>query len=172
VEILMPWSGTRQLNDAPLGLSGQAFDDSSRMLTGGRLRWMLGHRLLGTGGRITVSGLPAGRHRIFLVATDRFGRSGRASVVVVLRGSRPVFIVLSAPRSAKPKARSLRLKVASSLATTLVVRVPGLRAQRFAVGRGTRRLTVRIRRGHATLQLKLSLGAGGLTRKVGIGVKR
>ncbi len=172
VQILMPWSGSRQLNDAPLGLDGQAFDDSSRMLTGRRLRWMLGRRLLGTGARITVSGLPAGRHRIVLVATDRSGRSGRASVEVVLRGSRPVFIVLSAPRSANRRARSLRLKVASSLPTTLVVRVPGLRAQRFKVGRGTRRLTVRIRRGHTTLQLKLSLGAGGLTRKVGIAVQR
>jgi hypothetical protein len=172
VQILMPWSGTRELNDAPLALDGQAFDDSSRMLTGRRLRWMLGHRLLGTGARITVTGLPAGRHRIVLVATDRSGRSGRASVEVVLRGSRPVFIALSAPRSAKRKARSLRLKVASSLPATLVVQVPGLRAQRFAVGRSIRHLNVRIRRGRATLELKLSLGAAGLTRKVGIAVKR
>ncbi len=172
VQIMMPSSGTRELNDAPLGLEGQAFDDSSRMLTGPRLRWMLGHRLLGTGGRITVTGLPAGRHRIVLVATDRFGRTGRASVEVVLRGSRPVFIALAAPRSAKRKARSLRLKVASSLPVPLVVRVPGLRAQRFTVGRSTRRLTVRIRPGHTTLQLKLSLGAGALTRKVGIVVTR
>lgn len=171
-EILMPWSGTRELNDAPLGLDGQAFDDSSRMLTGRRLRWMLGQRLLGTGGRITVTGLSAGRHRIVLVATDRFGRIGRASVEVVLRGARPVFTVLSAPPSAKRNARSLRLKVASSLPATLVVRVPGGRAQRFTLGRTTRRLTVRIRRGHTTLQLNLSLGAGGLTRKVGLAVKR
>jgi hypothetical protein len=172
VQIVMPWSGTRELNDAPLGLSGQAFDDSSRMLTGKRLRWLLGRRLLGTGGRITVTGLPAGRHRIDLVATDRFGRRGRASVEVVLRASRPVFIVLSVPRSAKRRARSLSLRVASSLPATLLVRIPGLAPQRFSVGRHPRRLNVRIRRGRTTLGLKLSLRAGGLSRTVGIAVRR
>jgi hypothetical protein len=172
VQIVMPWSGTRELNDAPLGLSGQAFDDSSRMLTGKRLRWMLGRRLLGTGAEITVTGLPAGRHRIELVATDAFGRRGNASVEVVLRASRPVFIELSAPRRAARKARSLYLTVASSLQATLVVGIQGLRAQRFAVGRSARRIKVRIRRGGATLELKLALRAGGQARSVRIAVQR
>jgi hypothetical protein len=172
VQIEMPWSGTRELNDAPVGFSGQAFDDSSKMLTGKRLRWMLGHRLLGTGAQITVTGLPAGRHRIELIATDRFGRRGHASVEVVLRASRPVFLKLSAPRHATRRAQSLRLTVASSLPATLVVGSSGLRVQRFAVGRNARHLKVRIRRGRATLALKLSLRAGGQTRTVRIAVQR
>ncbi len=172
VQIVMPWSGTRELNDAPVGLSGQAFDDSSRMLTGKRLRWMLGHRLLGTGAQITVTGLPAGRHRIELIATDRFGRRGHASVEVVLRASQPVFIELSAPRHATRKAQSLRVTVASSLQATLVVGTSGMRVQRFAVGRSARHLKVRIRRGRATLELKLSLRAGGQARNVRIAVRR
>jgi hypothetical protein len=172
VQIVMPWSGTREFNDAPLGLSGQAFDDSSRMLAGKHLRWMLGHRLLGTGAQITVTGLPAGRRRIELIATDRFGRSGHASVVVVLGASRPVFIELSVPRRAARKAQSLRVTVASSLQATLVVAINGLPVQRFAVGRRGRRLKLRIRRGRATLELKLSLRAGGQRRSVRIAVQR
>jgi hypothetical protein len=172
VEIVMPWQNTRQLVDAPLGLSGEAFDDSSRMLAGGRLRWLLGRRLLGSGARITVTGLTAGRHVIDLVATDRFGRRGRAAVTVVMRAARPVFIVLSTPHRVGPTARSLRVMVGSSQPATLTVRTRGESAQRFAVGRAKKRLRIRIRRGHSTLGLNLSLSAGGLTRAVQIAISR
>ena len=172
VQILTPWPHLRQPNDAPLVLIGQAFDDSSAPLTGRRLRWMLGRRLLGTGARVTVAGLPAGAHRISLVARDRLGRAGVASIGVRLRASKPLFLKLSAPRSLGRKARTLRLTVSSSLDATLVVRQAGLRAQRFAVGRRTRRLLVRAPRGRGPLTLRLSLSAGGLTRTAVLGVLR
>jgi hypothetical protein len=144
VQILLPWPGLRQSNDAPLVLSGQAFDDQSRLLTGRHLRWMLGRRLLGTGAQITVSGLPAGARRIELIARDSSDRAGVASIAVRLRAARPLFLTLQAPRELGPKARSLRLTVSSSLDATLLVRVPGLRPQRFAVRRRVRRLTVKV----------------------------
>jgi hypothetical protein len=172
VRILLPWPHLRQPNDAALVLSGQAFDDQSRQLAGGQLRWMLGRRLLGTGSRITVTGLPAGMRRIDLVARDRVGRTGVVSLIVGLRATRPLFLKLQAPRKLGRKARSLRLTVSSSLAATLVVRVAGLRPQRFAVGRRTRHLTVHILRGRKLLSLRLSLSAGGLTRATALNVPR
>src|SRR5207302_2944857 len=115
VSILLPAHGFRQPNDAPLFLSGQAFDDRLRMLTGRHLRWMLGRRLLGTGAQITVTGLPAGRRRIELIATDAAGRRGRASLYVGLRAARPLFLVLATRHTARRTARTLRLRIASSL---------------------------------------------------------
>jgi hypothetical protein len=172
VQILLPWPHLRQPNDAPLVLSGQAFDDRSRMLTGRRLRWMLGRRLLGTGAQITVSGLPAGAHRIDLVARDGFGRRGVASIAVQLRASKPLFLKLQAPRSVGRKAKSVRLTVSSSLDATLLVRVGGLRAQRFTVARRTRQLRVHVLPGGKPVSLRLSLSAGGLTRTLVLNVIR
>jgi hypothetical protein len=172
VQILSPRSRLSQPNGAPLVLSGQAFDDRSRRLTGKRLRWMLGRRLLGTGAQITVSGLPGGRRRIKLIARDRFGRRATAAVVVRLRATLPLFLKLQAPRTAGRKARSLRLTVSSSVPATLVVRIAGRRAQRFAVGRETRRLKVLVNRGSTTLILTLSLQAGGPVRTAVLTVPR
>jgi hypothetical protein len=159
VSILLPARRFHQPNDAPLLLSGQAFDDHSRVLAGGRLRWMLGRRRLGTGAQITATGLPPGVHRIDLVARDSTGRVGRASVIVRLDAARPLFLKLTTPRSVRRSARSLRFTVSSSLAATLIVQAPGLRAQRFSVGRRTRRLTVRIHSGGKALSLRLVLTA-------------
>ncbi len=138
VTILSPARRLKQPNDAPLVLSGQASDDRARALTGRRLRWLLGKRVLGTGERISAAGLPAGRHRIDLLARDSAGRTSRASVVVVLTAARPLFLTLSGPSAVKRTARSLRLKVTSSLPATLVVRATGLRTQSFTVSRRQR----------------------------------
>ena len=64
------------------------------------------------------------------------------------------------------------MTIASSLSTTLTVHAPGLHLQRLTVGRSARRLKVRIRRGRATLALKLSLGPRGLARNVTVSIRR
>jgi hypothetical protein len=128
--------------------------------------------VLGTGSDIARAGLPSGRHRIDLWARDVAGRTGRASVVVVLKAAQPLFLSLSAPKVVKRAARSLSLRVSSSLAAGLVVRVAGVRAQRFAVSRRERTIRVRIPRGRKAVALRLSLGAAGLTRKATLSVPR
>jgi hypothetical protein len=171
--ILTPSPGTRQPDDAPLVLSGQAFDDAGTMLRGARLRWLFRGRLLGTGSGIAVTALRPGRDRLELLARDRFGRTGSASVVVVVRAARPLFLVLSAPKRVARGARALRLKVASSLDARLAVRVAARgRRQRFAVSRRLRSLRVSIPAGHNPLSLQLSLSAGGPTRTVTVVVRR
>jgi hypothetical protein len=159
VAILLPARRFHQPNDAPLLLSGQAFDDHSHVLAGGHLRWMLGRRRLGIGAQTTVTGLPPGVHRIDLLARDSTGRVGRASVIVRLDAARPLFLTLTTPRSVRRSARSLRFAVSSSLPATLIVQAPGLRSQRFSVGRRTRRLIVRIHSGRKALSLRLILSA-------------
>jgi hypothetical protein len=173
VSILSPSPGVREPNDAPLVLSGQAVDDSGKLLGGKRLRWFLGARVLGTGAHIAVAGLRAGHDRIVLVGTDGAGRAGRASVTVVLRAARPLFLVLSAPKRVKRNAGVLKLKVSSSLDARLAVRTSvHARAQRFTVSRRPRTLAVHIPRSSKRLALGLSLSAGGLTRTVTVVVRR
>jgi hypothetical protein len=155
VAITSPARGMREPNDAPLVLSGQAFDDKGTMLTGKRLRWLAGRRVLGTGRSISATGLTPGRRTITLVARDHFGRTGRRSVKVAITGARPLFLVLKAPATIKRKARSVRLKVASTLPGRLVVR-----GQRFKVSRKPRSLKVRIAPGSGRLTLRLRLASG------------
>jgi hypothetical protein len=161
VKILSPVRRLKQPSDAPLVLSGQAFDDRGDALTGRRLRWRAGRILLGTGADITATGLRAGRHRIDLLARDGAGRTSRASVVVTLSGARPFFLTLTAPKSVKRSARTLRMKLASSLPAKLTVR-GGRGTQRFTVGRRARTVTVRIPSGTKALKLRLTLSAGKL----------
>ena len=125
VSILLPVRRFHQPNDAPLVLSGQAFDDRSRQVTGRQLRWMLGRRLLGTGTRSRSAAHRPGE-TIELLARDKSGRVGRASVVVRLGAARPLFLKLGTPRSVRRAARSLRITVSSSVSATLIVHAPGL----------------------------------------------
>jgi hypothetical protein len=115
------------------------------------------------GAQISPTALGPGRDRIVLVARDRFGRTGRASVLVTLRAARPLFLVLSAPKRVKRSARSLKLKVRSSLDAQLAVRVAArAKQQGFSVSRRLRTLTT----------LGLPLSADGLTRTQTVSVRR
>jgi len=172
VRILTPRPGFSLPNDAPLVLSGQAFDDQSNLLTGRHLRWMLGRRLLAVGEQVTVGGLPPGRHRIDLLARDGAGRVSRASLVVRLRAARPLFLRLATPRVLARTARFLQIAVASSLTARLVVRTAGMHPQQFTVSRNTRRVTVRTLRGRKPTSVRFSLSSGGLTRTVVVVVHR
>lgn len=160
VRITSPGDGVRQPNDATLLLSGQAFDDRGRAITGRRLRWLAGRRLLGTGAEISVAGLPATTRRIVLEARDRAGRIGRDVVRVHLAAARPLLLKVSAPQRAARTQRSLRIRVASSIAARLVVRGAGVRTQRFAVSRSPRSLRIAIPRGRKPLVLRLALRGG------------
>jgi hypothetical protein len=85
VQITSPSAGTTVASTASLVLSGQAYDDALRPITGKRLTWFDGKRRLGRGATISVRGLPAGTRRLQLRAKDRNGRTGRATVTVKVR---------------------------------------------------------------------------------------
>ena len=172
VTIVSPQAGAVQDNAAPLLLRGQAFDDTLAPIHGSRLRWFLGRKLLGTGAEIAPAGLRAGRDRIVLEARDATGRTSRASVLVRLLPTRPVFLAVSAPRRVLRKARTLRLMIVSSVTARLVVRTAGVRTQRFTASRERRRLKVKIHRGRSALKLTLVLGSGSLKRTLDLSIRR
>ncbi|MCW2952516.1 MAG: hypothetical protein JWQ48_1686 [Conexibacter sp.] len=136
-------------------LRGAARDDRDAPITGRRLRWLAGGRLLGSGPSIAVA-LPAGTRRIVLAATDRSGRVATASVGVRLRATTPFFLRLDVPSRIAPRARTATLVVASTQPATLRVG-----ARRFAVGAAARRIRVPVRPGRTTVTLRLTLTAGG-----------
>jgi hypothetical protein len=171
VQILSPRRGARQPNDAPLVLRGQAFDDVNGSLTGKRLRWYVGRKLVGTGTQTAPVGLRAGRHRVQLLARDRFGRVGRAAITVHLTAARPAFLVLKAPASVSRSARSVALKVASTLRARLTVR-GGRGTQRARVSRRTRTVRVVVKPGRSPLALRLTLVAGGRSTPATIAIAR
>jgi hypothetical protein len=167
VRILSPLRGARQPIDARLVLTGEAFDDTGARLGRKQLVWRAGKRVLGRGESVAPLGLPPGRRRITLTATDRFGRRGRASVVVRLRPATPVLLTARGPKSVGQKARRVKLRVAASIPARLTVR-----GQRFKVDRRVRRIRVKVRRGTKPLALTLRVAAGGRASVTRVRIKR
>lgn len=148
VRILSPIGGARQSGDAGLVLRGEAFDDAGRSLSGRRLVWRDGRRVLGRGAAVIAHGVRSGD--VSLTATDRFGRSSRARVRVKMHPA-PAF--LTTLRAVGRRGRSVRLRVAASRPGTLRVR-----GRRYDVGRTTRTILVRVGRAKSA-RLVLRLGA-------------
>ena len=156
VTIVAPSRAVRIGADGTLVAQGAAQDDGGRRLTGRRLTWRLGRRIIGRGQEISAVDLPAGRRRLRLTARDRVGRSATASVPVRVLPVTPQFIELEAPKSIRRRARTLRLRVLTSV--TAAMRIG---RQRFHVGRRSRTIIVRVTPGRRPLRLRAKLTAGG-----------
>ena len=155
VVILDAGPGLRSDAGAEVVLNGQARDDQGRPIVGRRLRWLAGRRLLGTG--TALSAEPRlGTRSIRLVATDRAGRVGSASVPIRVRATTPFFVRFDAAGRIARRATSVLLTAATTQAATLRV---GRR--RFAVGPAARRLRLPVPRGRGRHTLRLTLTAGG-----------
>jgi hypothetical protein len=171
VTISDPRPGGALVNDHVEALSGYAVDDAGHVVPDRRLHWFAGHRRLGRGGSLSVLGLPAGgRVRLRLVATDRRGRRGSASIVVEVTGHPPRFIELTGRRAG---ARSLRLRVASSIPARLRVSGAHVRRHRSRVGPAARTVRVRLRgRAGRRVRVRLRLSSGRLASKLELTVRR
>jgi hypothetical protein len=167
VSIELPRNRARLRADEPLNLEGVAFDDRSRTLTGRSLQWLDGRRSLGRGPQVTALSLRPGKHTIRLVARDRGGRAGQASVRVIVTPVKPAFLVLQAPKSVSRKARRVAIRAAASLPGTLSVG-----RQRFKIDRRTRRFRVAVKPGRRPLRLRLSLQGGGRTTRAKLTIPR
>jgi hypothetical protein len=157
VRLLEPVRRQRIRADAPLRLSARAVGDFGAPLGYNAIRWFDGRRALGLGPAVAVQGLRPGRHRLRAVARVG-GRSGSASVLVRVLAVRPAFLRLDLPNTVSRRARRVRLRVATTVATRLQIG-----RQRFAVGRSPRRVAVAVRPGSTPLRLTLRLGSGRLT---------
>ncbi|MHB8657097.1 MAG: cadherin-like beta sandwich domain-containing protein [Solirubrobacteraceae bacterium] len=157
VHIFNPIPGAITSAGAFLYLNGVAADDAGHILGGRSLRWFDGGRPIALGATASYFGLGPGRHTIRLVATDRYGRRGVASVSIGLGSARVTFLVLRAPARVGRRARSVTLIVAASLqGATLTVG-----GRRFRVSRNPRRIKVPVRPGGSVLTLRLTLADGG-----------
>jgi hypothetical protein len=159
-----------QIVDAPRGghvratstllLHGSAFDDADRALTGGRLRWYAGKRLIGRGAFVTTSGLVAGKTTIRLVATDSHGRTGQAVLPLRVDAVRARYLVFDAPLLVPSRARKVRIRVAASAPATFTIA-----GRRYAVVRRPRTIVVAVKPGRSLLRIPCSLrSAGGVVR--------
>jgi hypothetical protein len=154
--------------DATLLLRGEAFDDAGRSLTGARLRWYVGKRPAGRGELLTLRGLRAGPQTIQLLATDTHGRSSRALLRVNVVSTQPTFLVARAPANVAPRARQLRMRLASTVPA--VLRIAG---SRHRLDRAPRTITIALRPGRSTLRFKYSLSAhGAITRGIYVATRR
>jgi hypothetical protein len=156
VRLLSPAAGARILNTSTLVLSGQAIDDAGKILTGRRLQWFAGARRLGRGASLSTADLAPGKQRIRLVAMDRTGRRGSATVLVTVAATVPQLLSLDGPKKVARKARSVTLKLAVSARSNLAVN-----GRRFTVGQRPKAVRIPIRRGAGVLKLRLVLRAGG-----------
>jgi hypothetical protein len=156
VRIHSAGTAARLLNTSTLVLSGEGFDDASQPITGRRLTWFADRRRIGRGPRLATADLSPGRQRIRLVARDRTGRRGSATVPVRVIATRPQLLSLSGPKRVGRRARSLRLQIAVSVRARLTVN-----GRSFPVGRKARSVRIPIRAGRGAVRLRLRLSAGG-----------
>jgi hypothetical protein len=149
VRILEPRRALSVRPDAPLVLRGEA-TAGGRRLTGRSLRWMQGRRQIGTGETVTLSQVVPGRHVIRLVASA----GGRRATATVRIGAPPVraqILVLRAPARVSAGARTVRLRIATTVRATVdagrrrVVVDRRTRTVTLPIGPGVRSTTVRLR---------------------------
>lgn len=152
-----PLGKSRIPNDASLYLSGAAYDDADAALTGRALTWKAGRQTIGHGQTISVAGLPASTRKITLLAKDRLGRVGRATVRLRLKAAAPRILTLKLPKKADGSAV---LRATASLESQLTV-TGGLRKVRAKVGRKVSSVRVRLKGGKQPARLKLKVSAAG-----------
>jgi hypothetical protein len=121
-------------------LIASAVDDAGGTLTGRSLTWFAGSKRLGSGARLRTL-LPRGARNVRLVARDRNGLAGVA--LVPLRVTVPPLRLVSVrvPGRVNRGARTMRVRIQTSAAATLVAG-----GRRYALGRAARTVIVTLPR--------------------------
>jgi hypothetical protein len=121
VQIVTPHTGHPLRSGETTRLVGVAYDDMDRPLPDKSLTWFAGRTRLGTGSSVSAR-LPRGARHLTLVARDRNGRTSSARLPVRVTVSRLRIVALDVPLRARPKARSLTIRIRPSHAAVLTVR--------------------------------------------------
>jgi virginiamycin B lyase len=167
VTISRPTARTTALAGAALQLVGSAYDDRGVALNGRALVWRAGRRVLGRGATVMTSSLPAGRYTVSLTARDHTGRTANATVKVRVLPAPPVLTALRGPRHLSPRARTVRLKVASLVPDRL-----SIGRTHATIGRRARSVTVHVRPGRATLTIIVVVRSGRYVVQAPIAIAR
>jgi virginiamycin B lyase len=149
-------------------LEGSAFDDADQPLTGRRLKWYLGRRLIGTGEQVTARNLQAGSTAIRLLATDSHGRTSQASLPLRVSAVPVRYRLFDAPFVVSTRARTVEILVAASEPAAFTIA-----GRRYAVGTRPRTITVPIGRGGSPLRISCTLRSpDGVIRGTYIAIRR
>ncbi len=158
MEILSPEQSASVQTGERVTLSGRGTDDFGIPIRGTRLTWFADRKLLGRGSSLRRQ-LPRGTRKLRLVARDRTGRIGTATLSVRVRAPRLRLIGLQVPAKVARKARSMKIRLHTSAPATLTAG-----GRRYRVGRRTVTLKVRLPRrpavGIVTVSFKLSPRGG------------
>jgi len=117
VSIETPGPGTHLSGEARLQLTGEAFDQQLRPLTGHSLQWFDGPFRLGSGTTISAVPLPPGPNQIRLVARDAAGRTASATIVVTVMPANLPFLDLTIPASVSSTATQLTVLASAAVPT-------------------------------------------------------
>ncbi len=159
------------LSDTNLSLSGQAFDDRGKPITGKQLIWSSGGKRLGKGESVDAPVYRLGRS-IKLTARDYAGRRSSDSLKLKLRKVAPLFTTLDASKLGK-RSRKLRLQLAATVPSKLTVSGKGVRSTRTRLGTGEKRLKLRLKgKPRKKVKLKLKLKASGKGTRETLVVRR
>jgi hypothetical protein len=82
IQLQDPTPGERVVAGASLYMKAEAFDDHGRPLTGGRVRWFVDGKPVGTGEQVSVTGLAVGDRAIKVSARAASGRTASRTVHV------------------------------------------------------------------------------------------
>lgn len=156
VTVRSPRAGASFLGGAAVPRDGAAWDDAGRPLTGARLRWFDGRRLIGTGAQLTATGLAPGRRMVTLEARDARGRRARRTVTIRIGAVKPLFSVLDVPAKVGRRARTVFIRAACTVPATLSVG-----GRRVLCTQRPQRLAVPVRPGLRPLTLRLTLTSAG-----------
>jgi hypothetical protein len=153
VTITSPIPGIRLRADGALDLAGTAVDDQGRKIAAKALSWFAGRRLLGHGTHLQLTGLPAGRVALKLLARGRDGRVGEARVAVPVAAVAPAILSLSTPTQLAATAQSMTIRIATTVPAQLVA---GTR--RFLVSRRIRTLRIPVPANSERIPVELASG--------------
>jgi hypothetical protein len=166
VTIVSPSPGQNFHGEVMVHLDGQAFDDAFTPLGDESLSWLIDNTTIGHGMRVSTTALSPGDHSVTLVARDRQGRKGSASVIIRVAPVVLPFLDLRVPSTVGNNARALTFTAASAVPVTLTVR-----NQRYAISREPRIITLTIPQ-NQPIPLGLLVSAQGLTHQLAFVVLR
>jgi len=174
VRIISPVRGAQLASAGRLALVASASDDRSDPIGPRRVRWLDGRRVILRGARGSVAGLRPGLHRLTALATDRRGRTGRATVTVRVRAVAPRLIASKVPERIAAKARVLRLRLAATERAALTASGASLRGsgRLGTLSSRPRAVTIAIRPGSAPLSLVLRVRAHGRSSAIRLTLPR
>ena len=156
VQIIGAHTGGRVLATSTILLQGVAFDDAGRQLTGARLKWYAGTRLIGRGQLLTIQRLPSGATVLTLKATDSHGRTSHAALRIQVLAPKPTLTFVRAPAKLSPRARRITITLASNVPAAFTIA-----ATRHKINSKPRTITIPIHTGRSTLRLRYSLNSPG-----------